>query len=486
VKAPASPPNLVLVVIDALRHDALGPPDTPRERVRMPHLADLAARGVSFPNATAASSWTLPSMTSLLTGLQPSRHGLVVAQSRVQLVDAITTYAEILQQAYGYDTVAYTSGPWFMGTGRTILQGFHRTHEDFSLQDVEHELGQWAQVRDPARPFFLLLHTYDAHDPYGAANHPWRGEALPAVEDDPALVGPNAQPAEIFRRCFLDGGTTIALRNLMGRQRLADVLHRYAYGGFADEPRDDVASDLENAYWEGVRWTDGLLARTTAFLEGAGLLENTLYVVTADHGETFGAHGTLGHGLTLYDDLVQVPLVMVGPAPFSGGQVVGSGAALVDVIPTFLDWAGLEPLEGVEGRSMLASLDDPLPCRPVFSEERLTYVNTGRPQDSIRLSARTEQWKYVVTFDLRTGEAVEEVYDLLVDPDEQDDLAGSTGRLPKGLVFDTCFCEAVEAVRRRIWDDAEAHEERAAHMAYGVSNMPPTSPPPSPCGTSAE
>ena len=178
------------------------------------------------------------------------------------------------------------------------------------------ELWQWSRVRNPRRPFFLLLHTYDAHDPYGEANHPWGGRALPDVRGDPSLFGPSADEGEIFRRCFLDAGTTIALRDALGRGPLAGVLHRYAHSGYKAAPRPALAADLEGAYWGGVRWTDGLLAQTTAWLGRQGLLDNTLLVVTSDHGEGFGEHGSLAHGRLLTDELVRIPLVMVGPEPF--------------------------------------------------------------------------------------------------------------------------------------------------------------------------
>ncbi len=480
VERPATLPNLIVVVIDSLRHDALPLEDGTEPDARMPHLASLASRGVAFSNAVAASPWTLPSMTSLLTGLQPSAHGLSAPQSRVRLVEAITTWAEILRGAYGYDTVAHTAGHWFQGSGESILQGFDRTHADFSFLDAESELWRWSHYRTPGRPFFLLLHTYDVHDPYGEANHPWRGEKLPDVTSDPSLFGPQADPGEIFRQCFLDAGTVLALREAMG-SALVGVLHRYAHSGYAAAPRPELAADLAGAYWGGVHWTDGLLARTTAFLGREGLLENTLLVVTSDHGEGFGEHGSLGHGRLLYDELIQVPLVMAGPKPFAGGQRVTSGVGLVDILPTFFDWAGLEPQTGIEGRSILTLLEEDQGCRPVLSEERLSFLNTGEPQDVIRLSARTEHWKYVVTYDAETGAAYEEVSAPLTAADEADDLGGGTGRLPPELVFDDCFCEAVEALRNRIWDDAAAGAEVASQVPYGTTNRQPTTPPPTPC-----
>lgn len=474
-------PNLVVIVFDALRHDALPLEGGLQSGARMPQLASLAAEGVAFENAVAPAPWTLPSMTSLLTGLQPSAHGLSAPESRVRLVDAITTWAEILRNAYGYDTVAMSSGPWFLGSGKSILQGFTTLHADFSLRDVGGDLRRWARCRNRKRPFFLLLHTYDVHDPYGERNHPWRGGRLPEVRSDPTLVGPAADPGEIFRRCFLDAGYGLALRDALGRSALTGRLHRYAHSGYAADPRPEIAAELETAYWGGVRWADGLFGNARRVLEREGLLDNTLLVVTSDHGEGFGEHGSLGHGRMLYDELIRIPMVMIGPEPFRGGRVVTGNIGLVDVVPTFFEWAGLEPHTGIEGRSRLSLLELDDPCRPVLSEERLGFLNTGETVDAIRLSARTEQWKYVVTYDLGTGTAHEEIYDLLLDADEVDDLGAGSGRIPPELVFDDCFCEAVEALRRRIWDDAAAGDEDASHIPYGTSNRQPATPAPVPC-----
>lgn len=478
---PESPPNLIVIVLDALRHDALPLGHGQAGDARMPHLASLASRGVAYSNAVAAAPWTLPSMTSLLTGLQPSAHGLYTPQSHVRLVDAITTWAEILQRSYDYETVACTAGPWFKRSGATVLQGFGAQDVDFSLRDATGTIQRWARFRAPDRPFFLLLHTFDVHDPYGEANHPWRGSDLADPGSDPRVLAAQADPSEAFLRCNTDEGMVRALKQTMGAPSLTRHLQRYASAGYAADPRPELADELETAYWKGVRWADGLLAQTIASLEREGLLENTLLVVTSDHGEAFGEHGALAHGRILYDELVHVPMVMLGPEPFQGGQVITSQIGLVDVLPTFFEWAGLEAHVGIEGRSQLALFDADQGCRPVLSEERLSYLNTGEPGDAIRLSARTEHWKYILTYDTQTRAAYEEVYDLLIDPQEIDDLGAGTGRLPPELVFDDCFCEAVNALRERIWDRRTEPDDEAYAVPYGVSNQRPSTPPPAAC-----
>ncbi len=474
---PAHLPNLLVIVLDAVRADALPPlNETSESPTRMPFYASLADRGVRFTNASSAASWTLPSMMSLLTGLLPSDHGQVDLVADWSMPAAVTTFAEVLSAGYGYETAAFVNGNWFKRSGDSLLQGFATRSPMFALRDVSGRVRRWNRDRDKARPFFLVLHTYEAHDPYGERNHPWPPVPIEHRTIDPALLAEGADPAEVFRRCYLDADTSMELGLTWG-PRLGSLLQRYKFRGYAEHPRPDIAAELEAAYWNGVSWVDGLLERAWTELEHDGLLDDTLVVVTADHGEAFGTHGNLAHGLYLYDELVHVPLVMIGPPPFSGGRLVTEEVGLVDVLPTFLDWAGLAPLEPSNGRSARSLVEGGSWCRPVVSEERLTSTSTGTPVDAWRISARTERWKYIATFHLDTGHVAEEAYDLWFDPDERDDLAKGTGLLPSEQVFDPCLCAAMEAVRGRIWhtvagDDAAPLPDVAAPGGAGPRPTP--------------
>jgi hypothetical protein len=174
VPQPASPPNLIVIMIDTLRADALrieggaGPGVDPEA---MPFLRSLAEKGVAFTDATAPAPWTAPSIASFLTGLLPSAHG-AVERDRPTIPMSLPTFAEILRHTYGYETGAFVGGPWFGGDG-SLLQGFETGTEQFALQGTKDAVGEWQQFRDRSKPFFLFLHTFEAHDPYGQANHPW-------------------------------------------------------------------------------------------------------------------------------------------------------------------------------------------------------------------------------------------------------------------------------------------------------------------------
>jgi arylsulfatase A-like enzyme len=200
--------------------------------------------------------------------------------------------------------------------------------------------------------------------------------------------------------------------------------------GFAKQPDPELAGELRTAYTDGLRWVDGVIARAVARLEAMGLLENTLLVVTGDHGESFGEHGFLGHGRQLYDEMLRVPLVMRGPAPFRGGRVASGSVSVMDVLPTFLDWIGAPPVPGTSGVSMLPVLAGASAGRPVPAEEDLSFENMQRPADAAMVSVRTTRWKFVHTRDRATGEATEELYDLALDPAERTNLAAPGAALP--------------------------------------------------------
>jgi arylsulfatase A-like enzyme len=423
-------------------------------------------------------------MASLLTGLLPHAHGQVRIDPDARLAEAVTTYPEVLREAYGYETAAFVNGPWFRSGPESVLQGFaHVGKGAFSLQRCETAVASWNRRRDKTRPFFLLLHTFDAHFPYGASNHPWP----PATRErrpPPALLRSYADPAELLRVCLLDIEGRLGLGRALG-DGLSRTIQRYLYEGYSAQPRPDLASDLRFAYWEGVRWTDGLLRDAYGYFDREGMLDNTVCVVTADHGEAFGEHGNLTHGLVLYDEVIRIPMVWTGPPPFDGGTVFSSGGGLIDVLPTFCDFAGIDPLLPGTGRSLLPHLVDDDTCLPSIAEEKLTFDNTGCDVEIARMSIRTPEWKYILTYDRRRGTVREEAYDLLIDEAEFDDIGGGDGSLPASHRFDDCVCPAIEAARTRLWETSFAPGEGDA-APYDSRTPPKRTPRPEPCTSSAD
>jgi arylsulfatase A-like enzyme len=451
VSRPDGPPNLVVILVDTLRGDALradGDADAP---TRMPFLASLARHGVSFPEAITPSAWTVPSIVSLLTGLLPSAHGAddAMPSPALRLRDSVTTYAEVLSETYGYETAAFLGGPWY-GTSYGFFQGFEKGGNRFALQGTEEVVGAWAAERDPDRPFFLFLHTFEVHDPYGEHNHPWPTEVR---VPPPAEHLRNVTDVEAWARAFfLDFEERTALTRIFGGEYVKQTV-AYMNGTLPGHPRPGVPEALREAYFQGVRWFDGVLERAVTHLEALGLLEDTVLVVTSDHGEAFGEHGILGHGRQLYDELVRVPLVIVGPEPFQGGRRIPGTVGLVDVLPTFFAYAGLTDLDGIHGVSALPRVRGEIGSRPVVSEERLDLSKTAGRLLGRRVSVRSPRWKYILTYDARRGRIGEEAYDLAADPAEQHDFARGTGRLSRHLPFDEAYCAAVDRIRASFEND---------------------------------
>jgi arylsulfatase A-like enzyme len=227
---------------------------------------------------------------------------------------------------------------------------------------------------------------------------------------------------------------------------------------FRDGGEPELAAELRAAYRAGAREADEGIARTLAWLEANGLLENTLLAVVSDHGEAFGEHGLLGHGLSLYDELVRVPLLLRGPPPFDRPQTLADSVGLMDLLPTFLDWAGLAA-PPTSGRSFLPVVRGEDAGRPIVSEQDVTTIATDDPWPRYQVSVRSAEWKWVADLELGTLALREEVYDLRTDPHELDDLLRT--RSLRELALPADFCRTVWDVRRRLLARIPASDEVA-------------------------
>jgi arylsulfatase A-like enzyme len=397
----AGGPNLVLLVIDTLRADAVD---------RRGELARFARGGVEFRQCVSAAPWTLPAMGSLLTGLVPSQHGALT--ERTPLADEVTTLAELLR-ARGYATAAFTGGA-FVGTGHRLDQGFEHFDDAcerrFSLHAhaplvwrvaknrylplrwlvrwVDEYLGfegvvdaarAWGERRGrerDERPFFLLLHTYQVHDYY--------------------LYDPPGDDAEAA------GGSELS--------------HRFArrQSVHPGELSAATQADLDafrKRYLARVRAVEARLPeldRWVATLAG----EDVVWVITADHGEGFdAARGRVHHGGRLHEDLLRVPLVLRARGRLPAGVTVEESVRSVDVVPTVLDLLGAPIPPGLAGESLLPALrgERPFPAA-AFAEERA--------HGAALLAVRRDGWKWI------DGPGHGELYRLADDPLEAVRLPG--------------------------------------------------------------
>jgi arylsulfatase A-like enzyme len=345
--------RIVLVSIDTLRADHLGCYGA--EDAETPHIDALAAAGVRFDTAISPAPITLPSHASLLTGRDPPGHG-VRNNGVFRLADDVPTVAEPFAAA-GFATAGFVSA--------FVLDARFGLARGFDVYDAE--LGMMKRSRDHAVPERRGDHTVDA--------------ALAWLADAPDrfflwvhLYDPHAayEPPEPFRQRF-------ATRPYAGEIAFAD----------AQVGRLRAAIDE--------RWPGG-----------------TLWWLTSDHGEALGEHQEKTHTLGVYESTQRVPLIVAGPG-VPQGAVRTDVVALADVAPTLLEQAGLDPLAGAEGASLVATLQDGAPSgrRAAWVETLSTQLDMGL---SPLLGVRTAAHKYI-----RAPEP--ELYDLRSDPGELDNRA---------------------------------------------------------------
>jgi arylsulfatase A-like enzyme len=318
-------PDVVLYVVDTLRADRLGCYGGPDGI--SPAIDGLASEGVLFERATAQSSWTKPSMVSVLGGLLTTEHGV---RSREPVIPAkLTSVAESFEAA-GYRTGAFTANAYL-----TRSAGFGRGFETFEFahmdaRTVTRRAVEWLVDGDDGRPAFLWVHTIDPHAPYepGAA---FRDRWAPGVA--------------------ADVGTFAHLRSLAGR---------------APEVTAPFAAQYLALYDGEVAQNDAAFGELLQHLRASGRFDGACIVLTSDHGEEFWEHGVNGHGWDLFEEVLHVPLVVKPPCWRHGGKRVRRLVQHVDLAPTLLRIAGLAPVESAAGRDLFETT--PVRQRVIFSE----------------------------------------------------------------------------------------------------------------------
>jgi arylsulfatase A-like enzyme len=319
--------NLVLVLIDTLRADHL-PIYDPGTRVRTPHLDRLAAESMVFTRPLAQENWTKPSTATLLTGLYPETHG--TKNEKHVLPRTATMLSEHLR-SLGFATAGlvangYVSSKFGFQRGWDTWTNYVREGKTNRAQFVMDDAVAWLDRRPKDKPFFLYVHTIDPHVPYIP---PAKYRAL---YDDRPYDGP------------------------VQATQTAKLLEQVKTGAIKLNDRDKVR--LEALYDGEISYHDEHLGRLYDALATAGLLEDTLIVITADHGEEFFEHGSVGHGHSMYEELLHVPLVFRLPGAASGERRATCPAevGLVDVFPSACELLGIECPEGMEGQSLVPLL----------------------------------------------------------------------------------------------------------------------------------
>ncbi len=381
----ASPerPNIIVVLVDTLRADNLGCYGYARKT--SPNLDAFASRALLYENAIAPSSWTWPSTASVLTGQYPFHHG-VLDSTHCTLPLEKTTFAEVCTEA-GMKTAAFVSN-LIISRSRNFDQGFvsFRSMNWATAKGVVNSFAQWIEKVRQGR-FMAYLHFIDPHSPYeppdsyvARFSDPEDGHRLPESQFGKIRGQINTRSREPTRA---------------DRLAVENALDRY---------------DAEILFW------DEHFGRLLKILETKGLLENTLIAVTSDHGEEFLEHGYIGHGLTLFDTSLRVPLIIGGPGIRPGRS--RDQVELISLMPTLLQIANIDPGKAVfDGPSLLE--------KDAFTRSRLAYSHTAHAlSDDIKVrcdlfSLRTEDWK----LHYYPGKDLTLLYELKSDLNEQRDQA---------------------------------------------------------------
>jgi len=399
-------PNVVLVVLDTVRLDFTGPRANGSSHT--PYLDRLAAEGTVFTNAWANAPWTVPSHASMFTGLLPAGHGCNSAHLRLDCEEP--TLAELLNEA-GYRTAAFYSNPWLGERTANLVRGFFVAKEsplagfgggpnprrwDQGGQNTNDNVIRWLSGVEDRRPFFLFVNFLEAHLSY-----------------DP--------PPDYRRQHLKDIGPDDRVT--------VDWGHEFSAGLHSPEAVDWAR--VRGLYAGDVNTADRLLAGLIELLEKKGLYENTVIIVTSDHGENLGEHGLVEHQFSVHETLLAVPLVIRAPDILPVGRR-DDPVMLTDVFATVLDCAGLPP-DPVprHSRSLLAPPPGPDEVRPLLAEYAgpdeglLNLLRRHNPDLDTTPLARA--YRTLRVGRLRLTESDDGrvwLYDLEADPGESVDLAG--------------------------------------------------------------
>lgn len=341
---PATAPNVLFLLLDTVRADYLSVYGW-RDQETTPRLAEWARQGVVFDESYSASSWTTPSHASFFTGQYPSVHG---ASFTTRLDPSYRTVAEVLRER-GWATAGFTANliattiesglaqgfvhyedyqnsweeilksttitqahnvlraleTWQEGRpARAVVRAFLSTdftprlvesaHDGKRAEEVRTHFATWLDALPAGRPFFAFVNLFDAHAPY--------------------------HPPEPYASMFLGGGPE----------------------------RKDLAR-----YKGALRYLDDQVALLLADLDRRGVLQNTIVILTSDHGEQFGEHGQDAHANSLYRQVLHVPLIVVAPGRVPAGVRIGRQVTGRDLPATILDLLSLPRDPGIGGTSLV-------------------------------------------------------------------------------------------------------------------------------------
>jgi len=428
-------PNIVLITMDTVRADHLSPYGYDRNTT--PNLARLAAKGVLFENAISAAPWTLPSLSSIYTGLLPHQSG---ANAFRPLNPGWATIESVLSK-HGYATAGfnanyyYGESGWGLGGGfgkydddrTTLLYNLSRTlvgraavqplyqnldrYDAFyrrDAADLNGDIFQWLRHR-PSRPFYVYINYFDAHSPY-----------LPPAPYDHRF---GTLPESVVRRWSMQGG--FRPKNPLPAASRAELI---------------------DGYDNSLAYLDAQIGGLVHFIESSPAGKNTIIMITADHGESFGEHGVYEHGNDLHREEIHVPLIVYGDG-IPAGKRIAPAVPIRRLFATVIDLALGNTLP-MHQHSLARFWEKDSPeeiAEPVVSELSSSLSLAGLGE----ISLTTDQWHYILT-----TKGNQYLYNWATDPGENNNLSSLPQYKSTVEKFDTRL-RVIEADSAEPWIGTE-------------------------------
>lgn len=384
---PTPRPNVVFIVLDAARADHFSSYGYPRNTT--PEMDGIARKGAAFLNNFSPDTHTPESLPRIMSSRYYSLRffnavtgrSMSVQESPLtifQTFDAEQTFLAQLLAGNGYRTALFTDQPALVRESDFAQQfddvftssGFPHQGDLLVVQSAD-----WMR-KNRARPFFAYLHFLAPHSPY------------PEKYAESGFL-PDAEIAAAVRR---------KMKDLLGR-------------GSAEGWTEEELGVLRGLYDSNLRYADKLVGQIHGGLDKLGVMEDTVFIITADHGENLGDHGSIGHEGLPWDSVTHVPLIIAYPRKIPAGKIVSGLTESVDIVPTIVDMAGLQVPEGksLDGQSLMKSMN------PDSGGREAVFTN---------YSLRTAGYKWLVKGAL---------FDLYKDPGETTDIAEQQSAIAEDL-----------------------------------------------------
>jgi arylsulfatase A-like enzyme len=383
-------PNIILIVVDTLRADHLSCYGYHRNTT--PNIDQLASKGVLFNDAIATAPWTLPSIASIMTSQYPSALGI---KKNITAIDnRFPMLAEKLKEL-NYTTCGIVSHVLVSSN-----LGFGKGFDYYTEKGVvDHKGSSSAEITNKAtsflqnsqqEPFFLFLHYFDPHYYYLLhEKYNYYPSYMGKIRSGHPIL-------DLWKR----------------RHRLSE---------------DDIKY-LVALYDSEIAFTDQYIGQLLSILKKQRFFDNSIIIITADHGEEFMERDWIGHTITLYQELIRVPLIIKFPE--NTNQIIEHPVSLIDIVPTIYDKLGLQIPYSFDGQSLDLSQKKTIKTRPIFSETFYSLNYGSKPADPIALRALILGQKKLIYDDIKKSK---KIYNLSSDPLEQHNLLDQNRKGDKTL-----------------------------------------------------